>query len=274
MGKVFHATLLLFVVSLTVLGCVPIAPPVQPARTVKNGELTIAAAADLQFAFTEIAALFEQETGQKVTLVFGSTGQLAQQIENGAPYDLYAAANIAFVDQLAAKNLVIPDTVALYARGRIVLAVNKESGRTAVALDDLLNPEIRQIAIANPEHAPYGLAAKQALQTAGVWEQLQAKLVLGENVRQTLQYIQTGDAEVGIVALSVADVPEITWTLLDESLHNPLDQALAVVASSPQVAVAREFATFINGETGRPIMRKYGFILPGEDPVMPTPAAP
>jgi len=274
MRKLFRTILLFFVVSLALLGCVPIAPPALPATTVENGEFTVAAAADLQFAFADIAALFEQQTGQKVTLVFGSTGQLAQQIESGAPFDLYAAANIAFVNQLAAKNLVIPETVALYARGRIVLAVNKESGRAAVALDDLRNPEIRQIAIANPEHAPYGLAAKEALQTVGIWEQLQEKLVLGENVRQTLQYIQTGDAEVGIVALSVAAVPEITWTLLDESLHNPLDQALAVVASSPHAALAREFALFINGETGRPIMRKYGFILPGEDPVMPTPAAP
>jgi molybdate transport system substrate-binding protein len=274
MRRRYQTVLLLLAVSLTLLGCMPIAAPAQPAAMGENEEFTVAAAADLQFAFTDIAALFEQEMGQKVTLVFGSTGQLAQQIESGAPYDLYAAANIAFVDQLAAKNLVIPDTVALYARGRIVLAVNKESGRLAVTLDDLLNSEIQHIAIANPEHAPYGLAAKQALQATGVWTQVENKLVLGENVRQTLQYIQTGDAEVGIVALSVANVPEITWTLLDDSLHNPLDQALAVVASTQHETLAREFAMFINGETGRPIMRKYGFILPGEDPVMPTPAQP
>lgn len=274
MRRLFQTMLLLLAVGLPFLGCAPIATPAQPVTTVENGEFTVAAAADLQFAFTDIAALFEQQTGQKVTLVFGSTGQLAQQIESGAPYDLYAAANIAFVDQLAEKNLVIPDTVVLYARGRIVLAMNKESGRAAVTLDDLLNPEIRYIAITNPEHAPYGLAAKEALQTAGVWEQIQDKLVLGENVRQTLQYIQTGDAEVGIVALSVADVPEITWTLLDETLHNPLNQALAVVTSSSHEALAREFALFINGETGRPIMRKYGFILPGEDPVISTPTTP
>lgn len=266
--------LLSFAVSLALLGCAPIAPPALPDTTVKTGELIVAAAADLQFAFTDIAALFAQQTGQKVTLVFGSTGQLAQQIESGAPFDLYAAANIAFVDQLAAKNLVIPETVALYARGRIVLAVNKESGRTAVALDDLRNPEIRHIAIANPEHAPYGTAAQEALQTAGIWEEIEEKLVFGENVRQTLQYIQTGDAEVGIVALSVAAVPEITWTLLDDALHNPLDQALAVVTSSLHPELAREFALFVNGETGRPIMRQYGFVLPGEDPVVPTPAAP
>jgi molybdate transport system substrate-binding protein len=234
-------------------------------------ELTVAAASDLQFAFTEIGLLFEQETGHKVTFVFGSTGQLAQQIENGAPYDLFAAANIAFVDGLDEQNLLISDTVALYARGRIVLAVNKDSGLQAVALEDLLSDTITHIAIANPDHAPYGTAAMQALQTAGIWEQLRPKLVYAENVRQTLQFIQTGDAQAGIVALSIANVPEVNWVLLDEDLHNPLDQALAVVASSKHPEVARQFAAFINSPSGRSIMQKYGFLLPGETLLAPAP---
>jgi molybdate transport system substrate-binding protein len=234
-------------------------------------ELTIAAAADLQFAFTEIGTLYEQETGNKVIFSFGSTGQLAQQIENGAPFDLFAAANVSFVDDLAKKNLVLPDTVTLYARGRIVLAVNRDSGVSAVTLEDLLSDDITHIAIANPEHAPYGVAAKEALQSVGVWDQIEAKIVYGENVRQTLQFIQTGDAQVGIVALSVANVPEITWTLIDDSLHNPLNQALGVVASSQHADVASEFVAFINGSAGRPIMQKYGFVLPGEPIVTPTP---
>ena len=237
----------------------------------KPGELTVAAAADLQFAFTDIGALFEQETGLKVTFVFGSTGQLAQQIENGAPYDLFAAANISFVDDLAKKNLVLADTQALYARGRIVLAVNKASGVVAGSLEDLLSDKITHIAIANPEHAPYGMAAKEALQSAGLWEKVQPKLVYGENVRQTLQFIQTGDAQAGIVSLSVANVPEISWSLIDASLHNPLDQALAVVTGSPQKELASEFAKFINGPSGRPIMQKYGFVLPGDPIIPPTP---
>jgi molybdate transport system substrate-binding protein len=234
-------------------------------------ELTVAAAADLQFAFTEIGTSFEQKTGNKVIFSFGSTGQLAQQIENGAPFDLFAAANISFVDDLAKKDLVLPDTVALYARGRIVLAVNRDSGVRAVILEDLLSDDITHIAIANPEHAPYGVAAKEALQSAGVWKQLEDKIVYGENVRQTLQYVQTGDVQVGIVALSVANVPEITWTLVDDSLHNPLNQALGVVTSSQHADVAREFAAFINGPAGRPTMQKYGFVLPGEPIVTPTP---
>jgi len=233
--------------------------PTHPA-----GQITVAAAADLQSAFSEIAALFESETGVKVNLVFGSTGQLTQQIENGAPYDLFAAASVDYINQLVEQNLALPDSVKLYARGRIVLAVNRQSGVQAIALQDLLKPEIRHVAIANPEHAPYGLAAKQALQSAGLWEQIQPKLVLAENVRQALQYVQSGDAEAGIVALSVADVPEIEWTLIDEGLHAPLNQALAVMASSSQPELAAQFAAYINDDRGRAILQRYGFVIPGE----------
>lgn len=245
--------------------------PASPTPTSASVELTVAAAADLQFAFTEIGELYEQETGNKIIFSFGSTGQLAHQIENGAPFDIFAAANISFVDDLAKKDLVLPDTVALYARGRIVLAVNRDSGVSAVTLEDLLSEKITHIAIANPEHAPYGVAAKEALISAGVWDKIEDKIVYGENVRQTLQFVQTGDAQAGIVALSVANVPEVTWTLIDDSLHNPLDQALAVVASSSYQQEAQGFAAFINGEKGRPIMQKYGFVLPGESISTATP---
>ncbi len=250
-------------------GTASVKPGIGPAAPTKGsdtpaGEIIVAAAADLQFAFTEIANNFEQETGHSVNLVFGSTGQLAQQIANGAPYDLLASADRSYVDRLSGEGKVVKDSIALYARGRIVLAVNRKSGLTATDLSALTSPQIKHIAIANPAHAPYGLAAQQALQAVGIWDEVQSKLVYGENVRQALQYIQTGDAEVGIIALSVTNVPEITWTLIDGNLHDPLDQALAVVSTSKNQELARQFAAFINGETGRPIMRKYGFVLPGE----------
>lgn len=255
-----HKFVLLLVALLwLMMGCQTADSPPPPV------ELTVGAAADLEFAFTEIAALFEQETGHRVTLVFGSTGQLAQQIENGAPYDLYAAANVDFVDGLLAKGLVLEETKALYAQGRIVLAVNRNAGVAATTLPDLLADEIQRIAIANPDHAPYGRAAQQALESTGVWEQVQPKLIFGENIRQTLQFLQTGDAQVAIIALSIANVPEITWVLLDDALHLPLNQALAVVSSSAHPTEAQAFAEFINGPIGRPIMQKYGFILPGEN---------
>ena len=254
---------------LSLAGCVnmlPFFPPATSTPTDPPEQITVAAAADLQFALTEIAALFEDETGIKVNLVFGSTGQLTQQIENGAPYDLFAAANVAYIDQLVEQDLALPDTVKLYARGRIVLAVNRQSGLQALVLQDLMQPEITHVAIANPEHAPYGLAAMQALQSAGLWEQIQPKLVLAENVRQALQYVQSGDAEAGIVALSVADVPEIEWTLIDEVLHAPLNQALAVLTSSSQPDLAAQFASYIYDDRGRAIMQRYGFVFPVERP--------
>lgn len=252
----------------------PVSLFTKEASSPPSEEIVVAAAADLQFAFTEIAALFEQDTSYRVKLVFGSTGQLVQQIENGAPYDLIASANIAYIDRLAEQNLVLTDSVALYAQGRIVLAVNRDSGIPATDLEHLRSERIRHIAMANPDHAPYGLAAKQALQTSGVWEDVQDKIVYAENVRQALQYIQSGDAEAGIIALSVANVPEITWTLLDDSLHEPLNQALAVIRSSPRPELAAQFAAYINGEKGRPIMRRYGFILPGEAPLPASPTTP
>lgn len=252
--------------ALLLTACAP-----QASSPQSGANLTVAAAADLQFAFTDIGKLYEQQTGNKVTFVFGSTGQLAQQIENGAPYDMLAAANISYVNDLAAKGLALQDSVALYARGRIVIAVNKQSGVAATTLDDLLANNIKHVAIANPDHAPYGVAAMQALQSAGVWDKLQVKLVYGENVRQTLQYVQSGEAEAGIVALSVANVPEITWTLVDDALHKPLDQALAVMTSSKQSDLAKQFITFVGSAQGRPIMRQYGFLLPDEIKALAAP---
>ena len=233
-------------------------------QTASNEPLLVAAAADLQFAFTDLGEKFKEQTGQDVKFTFGSTGNLTTQIENGSPFDILAAANVAFVDRLKEQDLIIPDTQQLYAQGRIVLAVNREAGAQATELEDLLEPAISRVAIANPDHAPYGQAAKEALQSASIWDALQPKLVLGENVRQTLQFIQTGDAPAGIVALSIAEVPEVTYTLLPAELHNPLNQSIAVIKSTPREAAARAFLEFVNGPEGRPVMKQYGFLLPGE----------
>jgi molybdate transport system substrate-binding protein len=222
----------------------------------------VAAAADLHFAFTEIGRRFQEETGVPVTFVFGSSGQLAQQIENGAPFDVFAAASEEYVDRLAARGLIVPDSRQLYAQGRLAIVVNRRSGRIVERLEDLADPSLGPIAIANPDHAPYGLAARQALERAGLWEQVQPRLVMGENVRQALQFVQTGDAPVGIVALSVANVPEVRYVPVPPELHEPINQALAILKSSPQPDVARRFVEFVNGPQGRPIMRRYGFLHP------------
>jgi len=232
------------------------------AGALESPTLTVAAAADLHFAFTEISRQFQKETGVPVTLVFGSSGQLAQQIENGAPFDLFAAASEAYIDRLAARGLIVPGSRQLYAQGRLAIVVNRQSGRTVERLEDLADPSLGPIAIANPDHAPYGLAARQALERAGLWEQVQPRIVMGENVRQALQFVQTGDAPVGIVALSVADVPEVRYTLISPDLHEPINQALAILKSSAQPELARRFIEFVNGPVGRPIMRRYGFLYP------------
>jgi molybdate transport system substrate-binding protein len=234
------------------------------AQSPTPGPLIVSAASDLMPAFQELGALYQQQTGTPVVFNFGSSGQLAQQIDQGAPVDLFAAANVSYVNDLAAKGRVLPDSVQRYARGRLTLWMRADSPLTVETPEDLLKPEVRRVAIANPEHAPYGLAARQALQAAGVWEAVQPKLVLGENVRQTLQFAETGDVDVAIVALSLSVTSNGRWTLIPETLHAPIDQALAVVTGSPRQAQARAFAAFIVGPQGRSILRKYGFVLPGE----------
>ena len=225
-------------------------------------ELTVGAAADLQVAVAEIGELCEEEAGHTVNFSFGSTGNLTTQIENGAPFDVFAAANVAFVDQLIAGGFIDDKTRRLYGVGRIVLANSVAAGTDAQELEDLLDPDIVHVAIANPEHAPYGLAAKEALESAGLWDDLQPKLVYGENIRQTLQFVESGNAEVGIVALSIAEVDTITHTLIDDSLHNPLLQTMGVVSASEHQDEAMEFVDFVIGPEGRGILEKYGFAPP------------
>lgn len=228
----------------------------------ESKSLTVAAAADLSFALKEISRQFEKDTGTKVTLSFGSTGMLARQIENGAPFDIFFAANEKYIDELKDKGLIIPDTKKLYAQGRLVLAVNKKSKINAKRLEDMLDPSVKKIAIANPDHAPYGIAAKEALLKLGLWDKLKPKIVYAENIRQVVQFIQTGDAAVGIVALSVADVPEIRYAIIDSSLHNPINQAVATIKNTGFEKEAREFIEYVNSPAGIAILKKYGLSLP------------
>lgn len=222
-------------------------------------EITVAAAADLSEAFQEIGREFEAANKVKVTFVFGSTGLLTRQIENGAPMDVFAAANVGYVDQLAQKNLIVPDTKQIYARGQITLWTTADSPLKIETVKDLVRPEVKRIAIANPDHAPYGLAAQQALQRAGVWDVVKPKLVYGDNIRQTLQYAETGNVDVSIVALSLSQQSKGRWVLVPEQLHEPIDQALAVIKSTRNEAEARGFASFVTGPRGKEILAKYGF---------------
>jgi molybdate transport system substrate-binding protein len=233
-----------------------LAPP-QP------GPLTVFAASDLGPPFRQIIPQFERKTQTRVTLVLGSTGMLAQQIRNGAPADLFFAANEAFVNDLAAEALTIRQTNSLYARGRLVTVTPGSGGVRIDDLEDLASPQVKRIAIANPQHAPYGLAARQALEAAGLWNTLEPRLVFGENVQQAVQFVRSGSAQAGIVARSVVD-RDMSWKLVDDRLHAPLNQMAVVLARTKQPAAALSFIAFVNGIQGRFGMRQFGFLLPGE----------
>ncbi|MFQ5735800.1 MAG: molybdate ABC transporter substrate-binding protein [Thermodesulfobacteriota bacterium] len=235
---------------------------VAPALARGGGSINVAAAASLTFPLREVAAAYERETSAKVVISFASTGILASQIEYGAPFDLFLAADTAHVERLEGKGLVEPGSASVFVHGRIVVVVNKASGVRAGGLAGLTDPRIRRIAIANPAHAPYGRAAMEALQKAGLWDSLRARLVYGENVRQTLLFVQTGNAEAGIVALSVAGVPEVVYTPVPEALHNPIEQAAAVIKGAANAAGAKAFLDYLRGPSAMAVFEKYGFVAP------------
>lgn len=230
----------------------------------RSAALMVFAASDLGPAFAQIVPEFERKTRTDVTLVLGSTGMLAQQIRNGAPADVFFAANESFINELAAENLTLRQTHALYARGRIATVTLKSSGIRINELKDLADARVKRIAIANPQHAPYGLAAKQAIEAAGLWQALEPKLVFGENVQQAAQFVRSGSAEAGIIARSVAGTADLQWKLVDAALHAPLDQMAVVVARTKQPAASLSFIAFVNGTQGRFVMRQFGFLLPDE----------
>jgi molybdate transport system substrate-binding protein len=245
--------------------------PVAASSQAHVPTLTVFAAADLGPALRQLIPLFEHTSNAKVVLVPGSTGILSQQIRNGAPADLLFAANESAIDGLIhdgefqREPVVLSQTRTIYARGRLVLLTLQSSAVRLNALSDLANPQVRRVAIANPAHAPYGLAAQQALQAAGVWAAVQPRLVYGENVQQALQFVQSGSADAGLVARSLADSPDLKWTLVEESLHAPLNQTAVVVARSTQPRLAQSFIDFVKGAGGRQVMQRFGFLLPGRD---------
>jgi molybdate transport system substrate-binding protein len=232
--------------------------------------LKVAAAADLASAFKDLGVAYEKKTGQPVVFSFGSTGLLAKQIEEGAPYDVFAAANISYADDAVQAGVCFGETKSLYATGRIVIWA-KNGDALPTKIEDLSDPKYAKIAIANPEHAPYGQAAKQALMKAGVWNAISSRVVYGENVQQTLQFAQSGNAEVSIVALSLAIVSEGQYLPIDAALHDRIDQALVVCKGSSKANVpsenAKAFTAFVASPDGRSVMRRYGFLLAGETPL-------
>ncbi|WP_372618392.1 molybdate ABC transporter substrate-binding protein [Falsiroseomonas sp.] len=243
--------------------------PAVRARAQETAPL-IAAAATLRFALVEIAGRFRAETGHAVRLAFGSSGNLVRQIEQGSPVELFLSADEAFVFRLAEGGHA-RDRGELYAVGRIVLLTPPGSPvRAEAGLDGLRAAleagQIRRFAIANPEHAPYGHAAEQALRAAGLWERIRPHLVIGENVAQAAQFALAGGSQGGIVAYSLALAPALrgrgSFELLPETLHEPLHQRMALTRRAGPVA--ERFYAYLQAPAAREIMRRHGFLLPGE----------
>ncbi|WP_341939503.1 molybdate ABC transporter substrate-binding protein [Marinimicrobium sp. C2-29] len=245
--------------ALTLLALVLLAPALHASEP-----LRIAAASDLRYALDDIVEVYRQAHPEaRIDVVYGSSGKMSTQIIHGAPYDLFFSADIVFPERLKQEGLTATEP-AVYALGRIVLWSNTiDAG--ALTLQDLTSDSIRRIAIAQPAHAPYGQRAKEAMESAGVWEAVQDKLVFGENIAHTAQMTESGAAQVGIIALSLARFPDMAehdHYLIDDALHQPLTQGYVVTRRGSDKSGARAFADFMTTEAAHDIMTRYGFVMP------------
>jgi molybdate transport system substrate-binding protein len=222
----------------------------------------VAAASDLTPAFTEIGSTLGSSKPIKTVFTFGSSGLLSKQIEQGAPFDLFASANAAFVDRLGTLDLVLQGSRQAFAQGRLVIWQRQDAAVPINSIDDLATAAVRRIAIANPEHAPYGLAARQALESKNLWEAVRPKIIFGENVAQTFQFAQTGDVDAAIVAQSLATRPQGRAIPVDPAAHAPIDQTLCILRRSQQPDTCRQFVEFLVSKEGRAILQRYGFVIP------------
>lgn len=232
-------------------------------------DLTVAAASDLQFAMREIAGRFQKQTGTQVKLIFGASGTFYQQVQNGAPFDLFFSANLEYPKKLDEAGLAESGSYLIYAKGRLVIWV-----RNASELDPtrgvkvLLDPSIQKIAIANPAHAPYGKAAVAAMRQEAVYDKVQAKLVFGENVSQAASFVLSGSADVGVIPLSLALSPNMKsagrYAEIPGGEYKAIEQACIILKSSKQTKLARQFELFLRSPESAEIWRSYGFDAPGQ----------
>lgn len=237
-----------------------------PIASAEN--LTIAAASDLSFAMKELVAEYEQVTGSPVKVTLGSSGNFYAQIQNGAPFDLYFSADIGYPKKLEESGLTVPGSLYRYAVGRIVLWTGTASHLdVSRGFEVLRDPGVKKIAIANPKHAPYGRAAVAAMESFKVYDSVKDRLILGENISQAAQFIESGACEIGIIALSLAVAPALkekgVYWEIPAGAHPPIEQGAVIVKASKQQASARLFLEFVKGPQGQEIMKRYGFTLPG-----------
>jgi molybdate transport system substrate-binding protein len=230
-------------------------------------EITVAAAADLSAALNEITSHFQTETSVHVKVVYGSSGNLFQQIQNGAPFDVFFSANSDYPKKLEAAGLTIPGSYYQYARGQIVLLTTSSSALDLQqGLKVLLDASVKRIAIADPSHAPYGQAAVAALRSQGLYDQISRKLVMGENVAQAASFVTSGAADIGIVAKSLAVLPsartKVRFSEIPVDEYPPIEQICILLKSSTKQEAARRFLTYIQGPEASKILQQYGFDVP------------
>ena len=230
-------------------------------------ELTVAAASDLSFAMPEIAKKYEDATGNTLKISYGSSGNFFVQIQNGAPFDLFFSADVNYPKKLESSGLAEPGTLLKYAVGKIVLWVSNGSKLDiSKRLQVLTDPAVKKIAIANPAHAPYGRAAEAALKKDGVYDQVKDKFVLGENISQTAQFVDTGNADIGIIALSLAMSPTLKprgrYVEIPADLYPPIEQGAVVLRTSSRTQAAKQFLQLLKKPEYQAIFKSYGFALP------------
>jgi molybdate transport system substrate-binding protein len=239
------------------------------ARQPGPSSLSVAAAADLQAVFPEIQSRFERASGSTLRVSFGSSGNFFAQVQNGAPFDVLMSADVAYPQQLVTAGLADPSSLYTYGVGRIVLWTRKDSGiNVGSGLAVLADRRVRRVAIANPEHAPYGRAAVAALKSANVYEAVRQKLVYGENISQTAQLAESGNAQVGIIALALALGPALkangTHFQIQPSAHPPIEQAAVILNRSRNKEVARQFIAYLTNAEVRNLLQRFGFAPPAE----------
>ncbi len=236
---------------------------------VSGAELTVAAAADLKFALDELVSEFQtNQPSIKVNVTYGSSGNFYAQLQNKAPFDLFFSADISYPRKLADAGFASDTNVFRYALGRIVVWVPRRSSLDIdrLGVQALVAPEVKKIAVANPQHAPYGRAAVAAMKSLGVFQQAEPKLVYGENIAQTTQFVQSGAADIGVIALSLAIAPRMReegryWEVpLD--CYPKMEQGGIILKGAKELETARVFRDFILGEQGRAVLKRYGFSLP------------
>ncbi len=226
--------------------------------------ITVAAAADLQFAMQDVAAQFQKKTGKEVKMIYGSSGNFFQQLENGAPFDMFFSANLDYPKKLESAGLTEPGSYYQYAKGKIVIWVLKDSTLdVSSGINSLLNPSIKKIAVANPQHAPYGQAAVAAMQKEGIYDKVKDKFVLGENISQTASFVMSGSADVGVVALSLALSPNMKdkgrYFEVPAGDYPAIQQACVILGSSKNKDTAKQFLSFIKTAATADTLNRYGF---------------